>query len=409
MARRNPFEYGRELNRAELVDRRDEIRDIEAAIRNRGKLFLIGPRRFGKTSLLAASSEGAGNAGAIVIRQDAEKYETLDLLAAAILADATKALTGPVEKAIALIGKVARRLRPKISFDGQAFSVELDDSGSADQLPLLTAALDAVEALAGETGREVVVIIDEFQQVVTEHGPAAEKQIRSTIQKHRRVSYVFAGSHTRLLHAMTSDPNRPFYRLGSRLFLGPVPREEFSAYLIERFAKDALILSPKAAELLLMLADDVPYNVQRLAHEAWEMAQEVRADRKKVVVDDTLIERALERVVRREDPAYTQLWTSLTQNRKKALKAVIRYGGTGLQKADALREIRISSSSLVRALNDLESGHFIRTESAGGATKYRLVDPFFAHWLRVFQGPPTFSFIASGRNVFTPAVEVRER
>ena len=72
MARRNPFEYGRELSRHELVDRRDEIRDIEATIRNRGKLFLIGPRRFGKTSLLAVSSEEAGDTGAIVIRQDAE-------------------------------------------------------------------------------------------------------------------------------------------------------------------------------------------------------------------------------------------------------------------------------------------------------------------------------------------------
>lgn len=389
MAQRNPFEYGRELSRDELVDRRDEIRDIEATIRNRGKLFLIGPRRFGKTSLLAVSSEEAADAGAIVIRQDAEKYETLNLLAAAILADATKSLTGTVEKAISLVGNVAKRLRPKISFDGQAFSVELDASNSPDQLPFLTAALDAVETLAGETGREVVVIIDEFQQVVTEHGRAAEKQIRSTIQKHRRVSYIFAGSDTRLLQEMTTDPNRPFYRLGSRLFLGPVPRDEFRAFLIDRFADDALILSGATADLLVTLAADVSYNVQRLAHEAWEMAQETRVARKKMVVDDALIERALERVVRREDPAYTQLWTSLTQNRKKALKAVIRHGGAGLHKADALSEMRISSSSIGRALNDLESGHFIRAENVAGATHFRLVDPFFAHWLRVFQGPPT--------------------
>lgn len=386
MTRRNPFEYGRELSRDELVDRRDEIRDIEAAIRNRGKLFLIGPRRFGKTSLLAASSAEAAARGAIVIRQDAEKYESLDLLAAAILADATKALKGPVEKAMALVGKVAKRLRPKISYDGQAYSVVLDMSDSPDAVPLLTFALDAVESLASETGREVVVVIDEFQQVVAEHGVTAEKQIRSTIQRHRRVSYIFAGSDTRLLHHMTTDPNRPFYRLGSRLFLGPVPRDEFRAFLIERFADDGLSMAKQTANLLLTLSNDVPYNVQRLAHETWEMAQEARGEKKKMVVDDSLVDLALERVVRREDPAYTQLWMSLTQNRKKALKAVIRHDGSSLQRADVLRETRISSSSLARALADLETGHFIRTESAAGTTRYRLVDPFFAHWLRVFQG-----------------------
>ena len=33
---RNPFEYGRELDRAELVDRETELAEIAATIRNRG-------------------------------------------------------------------------------------------------------------------------------------------------------------------------------------------------------------------------------------------------------------------------------------------------------------------------------------------------------------------------------------
>lgn len=65
MIRRNPFEYGRELSAEELVDREEELREITATIRNRAKLFLIGPRRFGKTSLLGVSQRrsptGDGN------------------------------------------------------------------------------------------------------------------------------------------------------------------------------------------------------------------------------------------------------------------------------------------------------------------------------------------------------------
>ena len=52
---RNPFEYGRELGIDELVDRVEEMREVAATIRNRAKLFVIGPRRYGKTSLLGAA------------------------------------------------------------------------------------------------------------------------------------------------------------------------------------------------------------------------------------------------------------------------------------------------------------------------------------------------------------------
>lgn len=386
MARRNPFEHGRELSLEELVDRQEEMREIEATIRNRGKLFLIGPRRFGKTSLLSAADERATRAGTIVLRLDAEKYETLELLAAAILTSAARALAGPVEKAIRLIQKVASRLEPRVTMEGESISVRLGISpGRGDPLPVLTEALDAVERLAEESGREVVVILDEVQQIVVEHGIAAERQLRSTVQQHRRVGYIFAGSATRLLAEMTSDPNRPFYRLGSRLFLGLIPRPDFEVFLARGFADDGMLLTPAACSRILELAEEVPYNVQRLAHETWELARESKPDAEGSDVGPEIVERALERIVRREDPAYTQVWTVLTTNRKKAVKALIQGGGAGLLSADTLRQAGLSASSLKLALTDLEKAHLVRREQAGGDSRYRLVDPFFAAWLRVFQ------------------------
>ncbi len=81
MERRNPFEYGPDLALDELVDREEELAEVAATIRNRQKLFLIGPRRFGKTSLLSAADEIATSRGAVVVRLDAEKYESLELKA----------------------------------------------------------------------------------------------------------------------------------------------------------------------------------------------------------------------------------------------------------------------------------------------------------------------------------------
>lgn len=384
-ARRNPFEYGRELDRRELVDREQEIMEIRRVIHNRGKLFLVGPRRFGKTSLLAAAGEAAAAGGVIVLRFDAEKYETLELLASAILTAAARSLRGPAERVARWLSRSAGALRPSVDMDpvtgALSVSIGVGAGGAGGELPLLTDALDAVESLATESGREVVVILDEVQQIIVEHGEAAERQLRATVQQHRHVAYIFAGSATRLLTAMSTDPNRPFYRLGSLTYLGPVPEADFLAFLLRSYRSGGAEVEPGSCERILREAESVPYNVQRLAHEVWEV---VRAESLPVVTEE-VVARGLERVVRREDPAYTQIWTSLTRNQKKTLKAVIGTGGEGLQSRDVSRAFDIAPASVQVALTALEDRHLIRQETAAGRTRYRLVDPFFAPWLRVFQ------------------------
>jgi uncharacterized protein len=382
---RNPFEYGRELARHELVDRELELGELGRAIRNRGKLFLVGPRRFGKTSLLAAAGEAASSAGTLVLRFDAEKYETLELLAAAILTGAARGLRGPLDHLIAMVGRAAVRLRPVVEVDPVtgAVSVSLGArSSEAGPLPLLTDALDAVESLAAESGREVVVVLDEVQQVVVEHGVAAERQLRATVQGHRHVGYIFAGSATRLLAAMTTDPGRPFYRLGSVTFLGPVPEPEFLAFLENAFEASGFAVDDGACTRILERADSVPYNVQRLAHEAWELLRSGEARR----LSAQVVDRGLERIVGREDPAYTQLWTSLTTNQKKTLKAAIALDGVGLQSAAASRRFDIPAASVQVALAALEDRHILRRD-LDTAARYRLVDPFLAAWLDFVQSP----------------------
>jgi AAA+ ATPase superfamily predicted ATPase len=382
MNKLNPFEYGRELALDELVDRREEMAEIHNTIRNRGKLFLIGPRRFGKTSVLSAADEAATRQGTVVLRFDAEKYESLELLAEALLTAATRALEGRLDRAVALIGKAAGLLRPEARMDAEgSISISIGSRTSRGSLPVLTDVLDAIEALARESGRTVVVILDEVQQIVVEHGLTAERQLRSTVQKHRHLGYVFAGSATRLLTEMTSDPDRPFYRMGERLFLGPLPTDDFLAFLEKGFVEGGFQAEPGVYAYILECAEEVPYNVQRLAHQAWEMLRAGSAN----TVTSNLVDEALERLVRREDPAYTQIWTTLRRNQKTAVKAVISEGGTGLFTTMVARKYGISTASMQTALRQLETNSIIRSDLREGQTRYHLIDPFFAAWLRVMQ------------------------
>lgn len=381
---RNPFEFGRVLGAGEIVDREDEIAVVRRTIANRGKLFLIGPRRFGKSSVLKAAAELEEERGAVVLRFDAEKYETLDALARALLLSATRRLEGSWERAATAVGRFFSALRPEITMDpatGQV-GVRLGAVRSgADDLPALTMVLDGIETMAGEAERAVAVFLDEFQHIARDQ--AAERRIRATVQEHAEVGYVFAGSQTTLLREMTGGPDRPFYRLGERLFLDTVPRAAFREFIRSAFERTGFEAPEPAIERILDRAAEVPFNVQQLAHYAWE---EVRAERGALDVDR--VEAALEKLVRNEDPFYTHLWAELTGNQRKALKAVAETGGRELYGRGITEAYGLSASAMQAGVRDLIRRGLVRDVHEAGAEGVSLVDPFFARWLEVVQRPP---------------------
>jgi hypothetical protein len=395
----NPFQFGRELGIQELVDRQEEVAEVQRTIRQGGKLFLIGPRRYGKTSILKAAEDDLLEQGAVILRYNAESYPTLDLLVAALVADAAKQLKGGVERAGEQIKKFFARLRPEVSFSvtDLAWTAKLGAAAAETenaQVKLLVDALEGLEKLAQAQAatRSVGLVIDEFQKIVETGGTAAEAQIRAAVQRHRRTGYVFAGSKTRLLTAMTMDAARPFYRLGSLRFVGPIPRAEFRAFLEAGFVEGQCVIAPAtqtegdALEFLLDLAEEVPYNVQLLAHTCWEQLRSVaRASERRLTVAS--VKQALERIVRQYDPFYTQLWNSLTTIQQKTLLVVIAEKGQNLQSLKVLKVLGKGHSTVKRALEALTDKDILRAEESRGQVQQRFEDPFFAHWIKLFTPP----------------------
>ena len=380
----NPFEFGRELAATELVDREVELELVRRSILNRGRLFFIGPRRYGKTSILHAAEELLARDGVVVLRYNAEAYESLSLLAQALLSGAARRLGGTVEQASAGLRRFFGRLRPEVSYDidDQRLAVSFGTAArETPELPLLAEVLDGIDAMAAEQKQVTAVILDEFQHVVMEGGEPAERQLRAAVQRHRHLGYVFSGSKTRLLAQMTGDSSRAFWKLGERYFLGPIPRDAFRPALARGFSGAGYAVDPPALDHLLDRAEDVPYNVQRLASACWETLRvSPHLMLTAAVVDQTLV-----RIVQQENPAYMQLWQSLTRAQKKALKAVIERGGHELLARETLEAQELAASSMQRALQALDLRGVIREEEEPGRMRYRLEDPFLAAWIAEVQ------------------------
>ncbi|MEX2282346.1 MAG: hypothetical protein WEE89_07670 [Gemmatimonadota bacterium] len=373
----NPFVYGRELSRGELVDRTDELETIAATIRNRDRLFLIGPRRFGKTSLLKVAGAAARRSGHIVLHCEIEKHESLSVLGDGLLREFLSLSRRFTHT------KVGRSTRPVLT--EHRFTSVTPRHGNQHEtvgdLRSLTKALDSINDAASRLDPPVWVILDEVQHLLLGYGQSAERVLRGTMEEHKHIGYALSGSDERFLNSVTTESARAFYGFGVRLYLRQVPEPAFLDFLRAGFGRLGFSVEKRGLEAILESAEHVPYNVQRIANVAWEILRAGEADD----LTPPVVSVAVERIVRQEDPAYTHIWAQLSTNQKKALKAVIAHKGENLQSAAATRSVGLSTSSMQTALVRLEQMQLIRPDFNGGKARYWLVDPCMGSWLAVVQ------------------------
>jgi hypothetical protein len=187
-----------------------------------------------------------------------------------------------------------------------------------------------------------------------------------------------------MLTAMTMDASRPFYRLGSVRFIGPVPEKDFEKFLTAKFQESGFQVN-EAADIhrILELAEHVPYNVQMLAHSCWDELRS-RSTKRPVALDAQVIAEAMDLIVRQYDPFYTKLWSDLTSIQQKTLVAVIQEGGYRLQSHRVALLVGKGASSVQRSLGALTEKEILRQEEQEGGVRMRFEDPFFAQWIRAF-------------------------
>jgi hypothetical protein len=189
---------------------------------------------------------------------------------------------------------------------------------------------------------------------------------------------------------MTTNAARPFYRLGSLRFIGSVPRPDFAKFLFTKFAEGGFRIQnvsdkncdARSVALILDLAEEVPYNVQLLAHACWEHLIGLPSASR--VLTEQTVNQELERIIRQYDPFYTQVWNQLTAVQQRALAIVRAESGLNLQSQQVIRAFGKGPATMRRSLKALVARDILREEEAHGRVRYRFEDPFLGVWVRFF-------------------------
>src|SRR5258706_12366286 len=279
----NPFVYGEVVPGEAFVDREAELDRLVADLGNGQKVFLISPRRYGKSSLIRQVLEALRRRGALTIDVTVSSYSSY-LAFLEGYARAIASVESKWDRARAWLTEAIASTRPEIRFEPK----ETGLGRLSVAFPLVTTARDLnrlaneVFALPGklpaERKRTILVALDEFQAIDSFNGGSVEHAIRAAAQHQRQVGYVFAGSEPSLMEKMIG-PRRPFYKAGPVMRLQKIPAPIFADFIEARFTKTGIRPEPGLGAAVVDLAGNLPYDVQRLAHETWDDVRAVAGRR----------------------------------------------------------------------------------------------------------------------------------
>jgi hypothetical protein len=233
--------------------------------------------------------------------------------------------------------------------------------------------LELFGELAGERKRRVVMIFDEFQEIL-----ALDRQypnlMRSVFQAQPEVSHVYLGSKRHILERIFNDKNEPFWRSAKQLEIGPIPPALFASFLRDRFAGSGKQIGEEALERLLTASGGHPYGTQELAYFVWEL---VPSGGEATVTD---VAEALSRVLRSEHNHFAQLWDDAPGTQRLLLLALADEPTAAIYSAayQARHELP-ATPTLQTALAGLAKKELVGQNQA---SEYCVVEPFLAEWLK---------------------------
>lgn len=364
----NPFKYGRVVSAKDFCPRPKLLGQLTSFINAGQNVVLQGERRMGKTSLIYETIRRIKRRRILYI--DLLEIKTVDYLCkrmvkAVIFLEQRSGLLEKILKSLA-------QLRPVVSIDpltGQP-SVSLDASvklrpDSIDGL------LDMVEGIGKKT--PLIVVFDEFQDILNlPDAKEAMAVLRSKIQFHKTIPYIFAGSVRNKMGEIFTDPESAFFKSAIPLEVGPLEKDVFIQFLVEKFALGKRKLEKGVMEKIIDMAENVPGDIQELCSALWEISSY------KSSISFTDIGKALELIYARESKGYDNTVSQLTGQQLKCLIGLARMGGHAPQSSAFVQGVGMTLPASVRkALIRLVQLKVIYQYQG----EYKFVNPFFKLWL----------------------------
>lgn len=370
----NPFKFGSTVTGRNFCNRRDEIAELSQDIRNGTNILLYSPRRYGKTSLLLEVLEHMKAEGYLTYYLDLYPATTKEKFIALYARSIAREERGTKDKILAWLKNVLPKMIPKIILRGEDLDIEFEFDKTQPLAPLYEDLFNLVNQKAQDASKRAVLVLDEFQEIYHYPTDEIEREMRSAIQKHSNVSYIFAGSKRSIMAELFENPDRPFYRSVKKFTIGAISRNELSSFMFERFSATGKNVAADLIDEILDLTECQPYYTQQLGYYFWDLINTGAP------INEVTVYQSINRILEVETPAYQNIWDLLTHRQRNLLAGIAIDSPKSLYGQDFINRFSLVSSAVVQksiirlVRNDIihkKNSHFV------------IEDVFFKKWLQV--------------------------
>ena len=341
-----PFVYGRLALLDNYTDREQELQLLKNNFTSLINTIIISPRRWGKTSLVNRVSEE--------LRKERDKdfiICNLDIFNCRSEEQFFKVYANAILKASTEFTFGVDFKEPQRSFD------EI---------------LDLPQQIAIDTGKKVVVCIDEFQNINDYHDSLAfQRMLRAHWQRHDKVCYCLYGSKRHLLINIFNGYDMPFYKFGDILFLKKISREDWIKFITERFTATNKHISTELSGQIADTMQNHPYYTQQYSQQVWL--------RTEYECNEDILQTALTSLIDQLSLLFTNIIDSLNTRQISFLTAVVA-GKNNFSSKETLKKYDLGTSANIKNIKKalLEKDLIDILPN----NEIVLQDPTFEYWLK---------------------------
>lgn len=353
----SPFPYQGPLKPAAVRGRDQLLDDLVDRVTARRVTALVGPRRYGKTSVLHRLASELPELSLVW----ADLYEVTST------ADLVLRLDQALAAAPGSFAAASRTIAASLQISLGIARVEF--ARPARQQPHPAAKLSALLEVLVRTARSTptLLIIDEFSSIAAVNGGAGA--LRTALQHHyTELGIVFAGSKPSMMRKLFGDRVEPFYAQADLVDIPALDAAAVTEVVTAGFTdtgRDPGIL----AGPLLAFTGGHPQRTMQLADSAWHRTPPGEA------VDERRWEQALEDVRAASGEGMERLFSHFDASQRAVLRIVASGGSLYGRSA---RVLELASSSAANAKSALLADGDLVEESGG----LIVTDPLLGDWLR---------------------------
>jgi AAA+ ATPase superfamily predicted ATPase len=350
-----------------FFNRTEELKRLNNNLKHGTHTVLIGPRRYGKSSLakhaIAQLDYQSCEIDLFVATADIDVANKIIAGVSTIIQQLTNDRTPWFDTLKNFLAQADKKWT--VGFKGLKLELIPHDIQTVPQNIL--EALEALELILKQHNKSAVIYIDEFQEILdSPSAKAIEGAIRHFAQDTDHVVFIFSGSSRKMLKTLFNDRARPLYALCDEIHIDRISALHYENYLRDVSSKSfQKAFSKETISRILQLSDRHPRYVYLLCTEIW-----IRSDKQLPSTEDVDI--AWHEYVMQK---YKDVRNELSMRsgvQIKLLTEISAGNNTNLSSQKNQMILGLTSSAIVQALQVLERLDYIEREVSG---TYRIIDP----------------------------------